>query len=439
MKSIKVNWSSELINQCLEILGCHSDTDEALCDIVEQTGLPITYNKLRHAFAKFCLGKPQTHLSRTMLVRDIANELEFGTRPANLGGLGRAESTILANIEDRLGISLEDLDMDLKDEMKVALTQLLNDNRRKKSATREARSRINLEDRLAALTTAFVKQSKLMASPFDRIVLEPSTSGHSTVLLTSIADAHIGKVWIDRDGVTRLDKEINRSRIATITSDTIEYANRHNVEKVILWWGGDIWESPLGNMRKNQQSKMDLIGKDAFEEAKNLVVSQAKAIQEECLGVKEIQILLTGGNHDRLTEEKEYSSEDFMMYMFGSVVAALLPECKVRVLPPVASVVVHSTELLLLHGHRNKLGNEMQIRRLVENQSATSLRKLILQGHYHSFRAMSGRKWDCITLPSVCGCDDFVQYDINQYSEAKYCMFAIEENQWYMIGPKTLE
>lgn len=435
-----INWTPELINQCKKILNQHSDLNMAIDDMEKASGQTITYNKLRHAFERNKLGRPQCHLNKEKLANSLGMELELGTRQANKGGLGKSESLVVSQMEDRLGITLDDLDENLRDEMKAVSTQIINENTKKKSLLREARSRMMMEERLTNLTTTFLKTTKSLSQPFDRFEIRPDNKDHSQdVLLVCMADVHVGKKWIDRDGIVRCDKQIIRERVMEITSDAIEVIKQRNISKVVLWWAGDIFETPLGNMRKNQQAKMDLIGKEAFAEAKNLVINQALDIIREVLHMVDIEILLTGGNHDRLTEEKEYSSEDFMMYMFGDSIKSTLPSCDVRVLPPVASVEVHETELLLLHGHRNKLANEMAIRRLVENQGRTDKPKLILQGHYHNYRALSGRKWDCITLPAVCGCDDFVQYDINQYSEARYCMFVIEPDQYFMIGPKKLK
>ena len=84
---------------------------------------------------------------------------------------------------------------------------------------------------------------------------------------------------------------------------------------------------------------MDLFGSEAFVEARDGIVSFVKTLeQESCL---KVDVLITAGNHDRLTEEKDYSSEDFMMFLFADSLQNHL-RCAVHALAPVANLVIEN-------------------------------------------------------------------------------------------------
>lgn len=428
-------WTDETINTVKAMLGKRTKIDKsALAELSRVLGEPITYSKIRHAFARRGLGTPQKYLDQERLVEETSKDLELMTRRRTNGGSGMAISTAVAQIEDRLGTTLEEIDPELSSQIKAAAMTIVEENSRRSSLLREARSRTAMENHLSNLTTSFLERVRQLKTPFNRIELSHSErAGQNSYIFAPIVDTHAGKTWTDKYGVVRYDKSILTQRIAEIKSKITPLLQKTNCD-IVVWFGGDIFEAPLGNMRKNQQSKMDMIGKEAYIFARDLITSLMIDLRASTLG--KVTLLLTGGNHDRLTEEKEYSSEDFMIYLLGDAIASRLSDVAVCVLPPIASVAIGNTEFILLHGHRTKLRNENDIRRLVENHGETSHRKIIMQGHYHHMRFLSGKKWDCVTVPSVCGLDDFSQYDINQCSDARWLFYVSEGDQPRMIGPQ---
>jgi predicted phosphodiesterase len=428
-------WTDETINTVKAMLGKRTKIDKnTLAELSRVLGEPITYSKIRHAFARRGLGTPQKYLDVERLVEETAKDVELMTRRRTNGGSGMALGTAIAQVEDRLGATLDEIDPNLAASIKDATMTIVEENTRRASLLREARSRTGLENQLATLAKSFLDRVGHLKTPFNRIPLSyPDNPSQNSYIFAPIADVHVGKTWTDKYGVVRYDKSILTQRIAEIKSKLVPLLQKTNCD-LVVWFAGDIFEAPLGNMRKNQQSKMDLIGKDSYVFARDLITSLMIELRASTLG--KVTLLLTGGNHDRLTEEKEYSSEDFMIYLLGDAIASRLSDVAVCVLPPIASVPIGNTEFILLHGHRTKLRNENDVRRLVENHGETSHRKIILQGHYHHMRFLSGKKWDCVTVPSVCGLDDFSQYDINQCSDARWLFYVGEGDQPRMIGPQ---
>lgn len=431
-------WTDENIETVKMLLGKRTKIDKSCLDEMSRVmGEPITYSKIRHAFARKGLGTPQKYLDREKLVQETAKDLELMTRRRTNGGSGMAPGTAIAQIEDRLGTTLEEIDPDLAAEIRDASMQIVADNTRRSSLLREARSRASMENRLTSLAQSFLERVRHLKEPFTRIDLSHNCSpSPRPYIFLPICDSHVGKTWTDKYGVVQYDKDVLTKRISEIITRVSVLAAQTNCD-IIVWWGGDIFEAPLGNMRKNQQAKMDLIGKDAYVFARDLITSSMIDLRASTTG--NVSLLITGGNHDRLTEEKEYSSEDFMVYMLADAIAQRLEEVSVSVLPPIASVTLGQTEFLLLHGHRTKLRNDNDIRRLIENHGETNHRKIVMQGHYHNMRFLSGKKWDCVTVPSVCGIDDFSQYDINQCSDARWIFYVGDHAQPRLIGPQFFD
>ncbi len=429
-----MKWTSRELEIVKSILSQSSKIDAStLKALTEELGEEMTSSKIRHAFARAGLGKPQDYLNKQKIVDSAAEDIELMTRPRTLGGMGMGVAAAYSLVEDRLGTSYQDLDPELEAEIRSEVRRLIEDSKRKEAITREVRNRNMLQDRLTKLGSAFLAATRNLSQPFDRIVLGGNPEIYDQHLFVPITDAHIGKVWKDKRGQVQFDKNTLRGRFRDVIG---KIKTIKSPKTLTIWFGGDIFEAPLGNMRKNQQSKMDLIGREAYLEARSIMVSMCRELREAYPDI-EISLLLTGGNHDRLTEEKEYSSEDFMIYILGDAVGAHLKEqnVKVYVLPPVSSVQIADVEFILLHGHRNKLTNETKIRALIENHAETDCQKMILQGHYHSMRWLSGKKWDCVTLPSYCGNDDFVQYDINQSSVPRFTLFQVNRSNAAMMGP----
>lgn len=434
-------WTQDLIDQVLTALKANKTVPDALQDVYEMTGKHLTYSQVRHAFKRFDLDTPATYLGRgnpTAFIEKLSEDMELLTRPSFMGGVGASQSNAQQQLEQRLGIPLDYIDEELSVDIKEATRDLIDERERRKALRIEARSMYAMQDRLADLHGSMRKALKYVKRNHTSLDFSRANNSDDHFLFVPLADMHVGKKHVDRFGNTVFNKQILRQRMNTILNNVVRQIEQDCPAEIIVWVAGDLFEALLGNMRKGQAQKMEMFTQEAFLEARSLLVSFIKAIREFSAFEGNISLLLTAGNHDRLTEEKEYSSEDFMMFMFADSIQHHLPDVEVHALAPICTLVVNSVELMLLHGHRNRLTNENAIHALVNNQGMTQHRKLIMQGHYHNLRWLSAKNWDCVTLPSICGNDDFTQYDINKYGEAKHCMFLIQNGFATMAGPYLL-
>jgi predicted phosphodiesterase len=431
-------WTEELLATCQNALSSSLTIPDALVKIKQETGQQITYSQIRHAFKRNGFNTPAAYLSKDepeLLLIDLASDMELLTRPGYLGGVGASQGSAITQLEHRLGVPLDAVEDGLSDAIKDATRTLIDERQRKRFLQAEARSNHALQDRIADLHQAMRNAIKFVKKNVRHLELTtiPSVGAHT--LFIPLADIHYGKTHTDRFGKVSYNKTIIKERLQKILSNALREIENNEPSSIIVWIAGDLFEAPLGNMRRGQARHMDLFGSEAFVEARDGIVSLVKTLeQESCL---KVDVLITAGNHDRLTEEKDYSSEDFMMFLFADSLQNHL-RCAVHALAPVANLLIENMELILLHGHRNRLTNENAIHAIVNNHGMTANRKLVMQGHYHNVRWLSGKNWDCVTLPSVCGNDDFSQYDINKYAEARHCMFRIYKDNAAMVGPFML-
>lgn len=434
-------WTQDLIDVVLTKIKQSKTLAEALEQVGEETGKHLTYSQVRHAFKRFDLDTPASYLGRDIedeFLEALARDAELLTRPYYMGGVGASQGSAQAQLETRLGVPLDYIDEELSVDLKEAVRDLIDERERRKMLRAEARSNAALQDRLADLHTAMRKSLRFVKQNHTKIELTTESTDSSCVLFCPLTDLHVGKVHKDRFGNVVFNRQILRNRMGQIALNIADQVVKNKPKELLFWIGGDLFEAILGNMRKGQAQKMDAFGQDAFEEARALIIATIDTVIDLTDFQGKVHLFLTAGNHDRLTEEKEYSSEDFMMFMFADSLACHMPDVSVNALTPIGTLLVEGVELILLHGHRNRLSNEAAINTLINNQGMTQKRKLVLQGHYHNLRWLSGKNWDCVTLPSICGNDDFTQYDINKFGEPKHCIFVISNGEARMIGPYLL-
>jgi predicted phosphodiesterase len=295
---------------------------------------------------------------------------------------------------------------------------------------------------------AFVKSLKALKST----PLKPSSdsnpipvSGDRPTMVIPIGDLHVGKKVKRHNNLGSYDAEVAIERLRQVSELIKPGIYKENPERLVVVVIGDIFEALLANMRPGQQLEMDLMGQDQYIQLRDMFYEFLTGLAMQQIPTS---VYFVAGNHDRLVAERTFNSEDILMHMFVDNIAlnmqlvqkdfGLTTPFDVHLANRVQSLDLGHTELMFCHGHLSTVKNHDQVRRLIEVHSTTTKRKLIVQGHFHSYSAITGNNWRFVTLPSLCGSDEFARFNLNVSSPPEFMYFLCTKQHDIQVGPMTL-
>lgn len=428
-----VNWP-ELYDQCLAILQRHTFYPDALTEIKQKVDSRIDAAKLRDAFRRGGYRRPKDYVLDN-LVKPAA-ELAVAARPKAEDGLGMSKPN-QKNLLARQGISFTP-------ELEEAVRAHLEDHETKRELRRAAKDISTQESQFSDwIVKQKLAQQHLAIAPRNLRVQLPTLDTGTPTLILPLNDIHVGKKSAYKKASLQYNLKIAYERLQvylSIVEAKRQQGNWSYDTNIVIACLGDVFESLLGNMRAGQGIGLESSGFEQYQETRDLLLWFCRSLSS----YKSVSLYLIGGNHDRLTPERDPNSEDMMMQMLGESLAeklALVPGAKWSVVAcePIQSLELPYSELIMQHGHRTRNVNENASRRLIETHGKTMKRKLLIQGHYHSFRVESGKNWRSVTLPAICGSDDWSSFNLMRENPAETVFFLSTKRDDEIYGPFRLE
>jgi UDP-2,3-diacylglucosamine pyrophosphatase LpxH len=428
-----IDWDN-CIEPCIAILKKHHHYPSALDQICREVDNRITFEKLRDAFRRAGKLKPKDYCLQN-LVRP-AIELAVASRSKADDGLGMSKPN-QKSMMARQGLAITD---ELEDEVRAHLEEFAV-----KREIRRAAKDVTTIETVASdwVVKQKLAQQHLAIAPRDLRIAKPVIDAGQPVLIVPISDIHIGKKSSYKKPSLQygIDRAVPRlQRLMTII-DRKRYQGNFSYETpVVIAVLGDVFESLLGNMRAGQGVGLESSGWDQYKSTRDLLLWFINSFS----AYKNVSIYLIGGNHDRLTMEKDQNTEDMMMQLLADNLGTLVKQIDrgdwtITACEPIQSLELPHTELIMQHGHRSRNVNENATRRLIEVHGKTTKRKLVMQGHFHSFKVESGHKWRSVTLPAFCGSDDWSSFNLLREQRAEAVFFLSTRQDDEIYGPFALD
>jgi UDP-2,3-diacylglucosamine pyrophosphatase LpxH len=431
--SSQIDWEN-CIEPCIAILRKHSHYPSALDQITKEVDSRITFEKLREAFRRAGKMKPKDYTLQN-LVRPAA-ELAVAARPKADDGLGMSKPN-QKSLAARQGLVITD-------ELEDMVREHLEEYAVKRELRRAAKDITTIEN----VTSDWMVKQKLAhqhlaIAPRDLKIAKPVIDSGSPVLIVPISDIHVGKKSQYKKKSLQYGIEYAVPRLQRLMTiiDRKRYQGNFSYETpVVIAVLGDVFESLLGNMRAGQGIGLESSGFEQYKNTRDLLLWFISSFEQ----YKNVSIYLVGGNHDRLTMEKDQNTEDMMMQLLADNIGSLVRQIKqgdwtITACEPIQSLELPHTEILMQHGHRSRNVNENATRRLIEVHGKTTKRKLVMQGHYHSFKVESGFKWRSVTLPAFCGADDWSSMNLLREQRAEAVFFLSTKQDDEIYGPFALD
>jgi len=438
---MNTEWNQTTIDLFLTILPKSKRVSDAVEDYNKQTGQSTSRRALYRAFAANNLQKPSCYLNQ-----QTQEDLAVMARPYSMGGFGSRHKMIAENMSLLHGENYtED---DVRDALKFNSEQIY----RREELKTSLRERHQLERTLAEVYTSFKTSLKTLKSVpeikpanINEMMLDLEEAPQKRTLVVPVGDLHVGKFVSRTKKSPEFDVAKAKDRLQQVESQVSAACNLMTPDQMTIVFMGDMLEAILGNMRKGQMMSMDVHGLRQYTECRDMIVGFLASLSN--LGV-DIDVWFVAGNHDRMTEEKEYDSEQIMTYLLMESVAKTLEIYKSKnlievnvtcsIAEPYQSVVMSGVEAIFFHGHLSRVTTPDKVRSLCKIHGHTNLPKLVFQGHHHSYKAFSEEDWMFVTVPSLCGSDDYARLKLLKDSPPAILMFVVEDGQATQYGPINL-
>lgn len=266
-------------------------------------------------------------------------------------------------------------------------------------------------------------------------------------LVIPVGDLHVGaahKMDLAQGLFIQYDLDVVKQRVNKICDYIQEELNAHMPDNVTLLFLGDYFEALLANMRKGQYLEMKGSPREHYD---SLVSSMIQIIESASLYSDDVKInvILIGGNHDRLTEDKSYHSEELINHILADRLTAAFTgdnykKINVMAGPPITSVPLNpTTQLVAYHGHLSSPRTPKDVDALLNlHGDRSKQRHVVIQGHLHSFSVQTGHNWRKYVAPSVIGNTRFNLEQLLLGSPAEFFMLRVFENHDQINGPYPL-
>lgn len=260
-------------------------------------------------------------------------------------------------------------------------------------------------------------------------------------LIIPLSDIHFGKVYKGDLNHGEINVNVLEKRKETIKQFIIN--NKGDYDNVIYLSMGDTFEALLGNMREGQASGMDLHGFDQYKLGVQFHSEIIKTIKQ-AYPKQNIDCYFIPGNHDRVTKNKEFNSEDLMNAIMTERLGVEFKSdkrIKMFVSEWVQPIRINKDVLLIAqHGHQSKIKDDDKglASFVYTHGDRMTKRHIIIEGHYHHFKSKAIRDILYITNPSVCGADEYSVQKLNLTSEPAFIMISVDDKNEHIIGPFRL-
>lgn len=205
---------------------------------------------------------------------------------------------------------------------------------------------------------------------------------------------------------------------------------------------GDNFEALLANMREGQFLTMDVYGKQQYQ----LVLDCLLMVEHTLERVAKkydipLRSIYIGGNHDRITKDKAWNSEELVNYILVDRIASQFSGDK-EILPvrgPCKINLKCGTCVVASHGHQNMPKSDAQIVMHKDLHGEPNARRyLIVQGHLHHLLFKTGKDWTYVVNPSVVGATEYSVEGLDRCSPPMFAMIECTQYEEKIIGPYNL-
>lgn len=311
------------------------------------------------------------------------------------------------------------------------------------------------EKELEQLKELFTKLDE--ANHYERVLTTIYPKSRAKVkesgIFIPVADMHGGKD-IKPDRFQRpkniFNKKVLGKRVGQIVRHISDIDFR-GVDRVHVSFLGDMFEGLLANMRPGQFNVIDAVGfeqysivRDALSDIIDAVITSSDL--GSAVESPHITIVGQGGNHDRATADKRWESEYLMNAMLMDVLNERFRQndrVEISHAGPVASLIFCGVNFITRHGHKNSPDRYNKAVGMIQDYCRENvtpqMRKVLVYGHKHNLKILSGENWRSFGLSSICGSDNYARDNIGRASTADFFYLKIEDGVEKMIGPFILE
>jgi len=289
----------------------------------------------------------------------------------------------------------------------------------------------------------FEKAKSLKFHEFPEIFV-PERRGIKGVIF-GFSDMHAGKI-VKQDKLSPLDNKYNidilEQRVAKMCGHILEYAANNQPDFVVATWLGDLFEALLGNMR----DMMHLDMKEFATEQWDAGISIIKFVTDRLLEyfACPIQVYVLGGNHDRLTSDRNGRTELLVNHLMVQYLKAFYkdePRLQIIEANVIGSVrLPNNVNYIFQHGHIGPLkptSSEKDFVNFVDLHGQPMTKRTLIQiGHWHSlcYRTYS-RNGKVMFLPTIIGTDSFATEYLHKSNTAEFAFIETTANEDVLVGP----
>jgi hypothetical protein len=276
-------------------------------------------------------------------------------------------------------------------------------------------------------------------------VVEDDEKDNLVGAIFAFSDIHVGKI-VKTNELTPLKNTYNvdviKQRVSKMLHHIVKYATTACPDFVVAAWLGDLFEALLGNMRE----LMHLDMKEFASEQYDIGISIFKEVTDKLIELFDcpITVYLTGGNHDRLVQDRGARTELLLNHLMTEHVRALYknqPRVKVVEGNVVSSVVLpNGVNYIFQHGHTGPLkptSSEKDFINFVEIYGRPMCsRTLIHIGHWHNlcYRTYS-RNGKVMFLPTMIGADSYATEHLHKSCPPEFAFIESTSKEDKLIGP----
>jgi len=296
--------------------------------------------------------------------------------------------------------------------------------------------------RMISVTGEALEEAEVLKADFS----SKKIVGDRHVLVAPLSDLHNGKKVEDQPHAKPqnvFNQDVFWERVKRYCSlvRAMGEKRRGYYDRVHLAGLGDYFEALLMNMRKGQFITSDAYGKKQYRAVKEALCLIIETFAEafDC----PVFVLVQGGNHDRLSEDKAPQDEEVLAFQLAENVSDYFREedaVTVEFGGAVCSIMLENgVNLISTHGHLKRLRTHKDFASFVQiHGDPSATRHLILQGHYHCFKLFTGYNFRAVWNPSFCGDDEYNLNKLNVGAPPEAIFLDVCENNDQIVGPFNL-
>lgn len=316
----------------------------------------------------------------------------------------------------------------LMQELELKHKELFAQKVKYQDVLREYRRHLRDEARIDNLKE-YIKECAMIVANKRPIEIKeiPEKGNNDKIAVVQIGDFHYGMFVINF--LNEYDKDIYNKRIEKMIGDTIKYAKKMDVSKIILLNHGDMIN---GNIRASTRVQNEL---DVIEQTQGVAESLAVFIELLAENFNEVEYHSVTDNHARLSKKKDehIEKENFVKFMDWWLETRLKDVKNVKISTnkingvrdyDIGRFKIFDEVAFFQHGHKGKM------RTIVEDLTLM-LREFpiaIFTSHYHRNYEDEVHGIDLIMNPSGIGADDYAK-DIRKSSKPRQKMTIFENDK----------